>query len=242
MSPGVAVGAGLGGLLVIGGAAFVVLNMQGPAKAVSQPQVKLVEMIGMKYPMGQTAEAVDAPAAGAVTITRVRQGSDVQVMGVVEGDAYYQIELPDHRLAYVPVGAIPEAATPPAAPAAAAAPPAPAAQAAIQPAPAPAPAAIQPAPAPAAQPVPAVATAAPPVPEPGDEGPPVVTFADANDVMRVINASAVYLKPDRQAPTAYPVDPGTPVYVIARSTDGNWAWVETADNAEAYMPMSDLGP
>jgi hypothetical protein len=52
----------------------------------------------------------------------------------------------------------------------------------------------------------------------------------------------VYLKPDRTAPQAYPVEPGTPVYVIARSTDGNWDWVDTADNAEAYIPASDIAP
>jgi len=84
------------------------------------------------------------------------------------------------------------------------------------------------------------------LPTPGEQAgieiPPVITFTTAHDVMRVINPTAVYLKPDRQAPQAYKVGLGTLVYVIARSTDGTWSWVNTADNAQAYIPSSDIAP
>lgn len=247
-----AVAAGCVGAVVAGGAGYFLLHPPSATEAADKP-VKLVELIGAKYPMGQTAEALEAPQQGAPDVTRVRQGTEVQVVGIVAGDGWYQLELPDKRLAYVPVGAIPAAASPPAAPAAAA--PAPAA---TPPAPAPAAAAsVTPVPPPPAAQVPPAQTAAvapaapppdsvPPPPAPGEQPsipvPPVVTFSDAHDVMRVVNPTAVYLKPDRQAPQAYPVGVGTVVYVIARSTDGNWAWVNTADNAQAYIPTSDIAP
>jgi hypothetical protein len=98
--------------------------------------------------------------------------------------------------------------------------------------------------APAAPPPPSDAVPPPPPPgeQPSIDVPPVVTFSDAHDVMRVVNPTAVYLRPDRQAPQAYPVGVGTVVYVIARSSDGNWAWVNTADSAQAYIPTSDIAP
>jgi hypothetical protein len=83
------------------------------------------------------------------------------------------------------------------------------------------------------------------VPPPADDGPvldlpPVTVFAAARGVLGVVNPTAVYLAPDRRAPKAYPVSVGTQVGIIAKSGDGAWAWVTTADGAAAYIPMSDL--
>jgi hypothetical protein len=72
--------------------------------------------------------------------------------------------------------------------------------------------------------------------------PPVTAFAAAHGVLGVVNPTAVYLAPDRRAPKAYPVGVGTEVEIIAKSGDGAWAWVTTADGAAAYIPMSDLAP
>jgi hypothetical protein len=254
ISPRVGLIAGGAGAIAIIGAALVVLKPGAAPTGSGDRPIKLVELIGAKYPMGQTVDALEAPSRTAPSVTRVRQGSEVEVVGIVEGDGWYQISLPDKQLAYVQVGAIPAAATPAAAapaattaPAAAPAPavPAPAAQAVAAP-PSPAPAAAAPAVA-ASVNAPAPAAATPPpadaaMPPPTVDVPPVVEFGEAHDIARVVSPTAVYLKPDMQAPQAYPVGVGTEVYVIARSKDGNWAWVNTADNAEAYIPQANLGP
>jgi hypothetical protein len=241
----VAFAAGALSLGVLGMVGFLALK---PATNQASPPARpihLAELIGIKYPLGKTVEVLAAPEVGAPTITRIRQGSEVMVTGVVDGDAWYQLSLPDQELGYVQVAAIPEAA----APTVQAVQPAPAPQAIPAPQASPAPQAT-----PAAQVVPAAPMQAavqspesqPPAPDMGApptvQIPPVVEFEDAHEVRQVVNVSAVYLKPDRLAPVAYPVAPGRQVYVVARSKDGNWAWVETADNAPAYMPMSDTAP
>jgi hypothetical protein len=219
-----ALAAGVLSLGAIGAVAFqafkpVTYHASSPAR-----QIHLAELIGGKFPVARSIEVLSEPEIGAPAITRVRQGSDVMVQGVVDGEGWYQIALPDQQLGYVQVSAIPAAAAPAQASAAT-----------------PSPATMPTGPAQLA----ADQVTPPPVPDTGAaptiQVPPVVEFEDAHEVAQVVNPSAVYLKPDRLAPTAYPVDPGTQVYIIARSKDGNWAWVDTADNAPAYMPMSDIG-
>jgi hypothetical protein len=215
-----ALAAGMLSIGALGTVGFLALKPAPYQPAPAPRQIHLGELIGLKYPLAKTIAVLASPDIGAPTITRIRQGSDVMVTGVVDGEGWYQLALPDQQLGYVEASAIP----------AASAPPAPAATQAMP---------TQQAPAPAAP-------TAPPAADPGVpplvQLPPVVDFADAHEVRQVVNPTAVYLKPDRLAPQAYPVGPGRQVYVIARSRDGNWAWVDTADNAPAYIPMSDLGP
>jgi hypothetical protein len=213
--------------------------------------VTLVELIGKKFPIGQSVDALAAPGTDAASLIRLRQGFEVEVVGTTAGNQWYQIRLPDQRIAYVPVGAIPEAAATtaeaptPASVAVTPAVPPPVPMPPIIPvaAPAPAnPAAAAPPPAPVTYP-----TSAQPVPASVDNGPvndlpPIVEFAETSDVLTVLNPTAVFLAPNPRAPTAYAVRPGTIVLVIAKSTDGQWAWVNTADSQPAYIPMADLSP
>ena len=173
--------------------------------------VKIIELISQTYPVGQTTEALAAPTAGAASVMRLRQGAEVRVVGVVEGGGWYQIELPDKRLAYVPVGMIPAVAAP-------------------------------------RQGAPASAAPSPPPPPAtaGESGPialpPTVEFVAASDQLSVTQPTPVFLAPNEYAPQAFTVKQGTTVEVIAKSRDGAWAWVATADGAPAYIPMSRLGP
>jgi hypothetical protein len=233
--------AGLAGILALiaSGAPALAQNASDDLPPTYTPAVpapvKLVELIGGEYPMGQTAEALEAPFIGAATVVRVRQGAEVKVVGIAEG-GWYQIELPDKRLAYVQLAMIPAASGTPA----------PAAIAPAAPAAMPAAAAPPLAPPMALPPPVAAAGAEPPPPPAADENPaldlpPTLDFEAANDQLIIVNPTAVYLAPNLHSPKAYPVAPGTMINVIAKSTDGNWAWVNTADGAPAYIPMTDIG-
>jgi hypothetical protein len=207
-----ALAAGLMGATAIAASAYF-LRPPAPVAPAPEPRpVHLTELVGMKYPLARTVQALAAPDMAAPVITRVRQGSELQVVGLVDGGSWYQVELPDKQIAYVQVDDLPAAAAPPA--------PAPGA------------------PPPDASPV---LPAPPPMPV-GAAATPAIEFDEAHDIVRVLTPSAVYVRPDSLAPQAYPVNAGTQVYVIARSRDGQWAWVNTADAAAAYMPLANLGP
>jgi hypothetical protein len=205
---------GLLALTMTNAPALAQTDLGAPAVTVAETAfkaVKLVELIGNKYKMGQTTEALEAPVDGAAAVVRVRQGAEVEVVGITEGDRWYQIELPDHRLAYVPLASIPAAGTPVA------------------------PASSTPA-----------SAVAPQVQAAAEDGatidlPPTTEFEEASDQLSVVNPTAAYLAPNKHAPQAYPVRVGTMVDVIAKSTDGGWAWVNTADGTPAYIPMADMG-
>ena len=244
ISSRLALTAGCAGILVLALAGSPSLaqnasdDLPPPRDATLAPPIRLVELIGRDYPMGQTADVMAAPSLGAASLVRVRQGATIKVVGLIEGNGWYQIELPDQRLAYVQVGAIPAASD-----AAAAQTPAPVAAAMLLPPPAPA---TVPTPPPPAAPVAAVASTTEPPPvateEPTLDLPPTTEFDEASDQLSIVNPSAVYLAPDKRSPKAYPVKPGTMVDVIARSRDGIWAWVNTADGSPAYIPLADMGP
>ena len=87
----------------------------------------------------------------------------------------------------------------------------------------------------------------PPPPATAEQGgpialPPTVEFVAANDQLSVTRPTPVFLAPNEYAPQVFTVNPGTLVEVIAKSRDGAWAWVTTADGAPAYIPMADLKP
>jgi hypothetical protein len=227
---------GLSGLLAI--ALYVVpAQSQSAGTAEAAPAVRIVELISQPFPVGQASVALAAPVAGATSVMRLRAGAVVQVVGIVEGDAWYQIELPDKRLAYVPVDAIPAAASPP--PASSGPPVSQSAESPLQQSRAPEP----------AQPAPVQQSTKNP-PQQQDMAsdsdtiglPPTIEFEAANDQLSVIRLTPLFLGPNEAAPQAYPVVAGTMVQVIAKSKDGAWAWVATADGKPAYLMMSDLGP
>jgi hypothetical protein len=211
---------------------------QPPPDPTFAASTKLVTLIGRDYPLGRASEALAAPSIAAPTIGRLPEGTIVRVVGITEGNYWYQIELPDKRLAYVETTAIPAAGEAP--PGRTAAPP-PISAAPASPAPLPAPSAaerpVAAAPKPPATPPPAAADDGPVL-----DLPPITEFAATHEVLGVVRPTAVYLAPDLRAPKAYPVAAGTEVNVVARSADGAWAWVATADGAAAYIPLADLAP
>jgi anti-sigma factor RsiW len=87
----------------------------------------------------------------------------------------------------------------------------------------------------------------PGMPATAEQGSPVdlpstVEFDAASAQLSVTQPTPVFLAPNQYAPQAFTVNPGTVVAVIAKSRDGAWAVVATADGAPAYIPMSDLKP
>jgi len=76
--------------------------------------IKIVELVGQNFAVEQTTAATDAPDGTSATLIRLRAGVVVKVVGIVEGDSWLQIELPDERIGYVPISAIPSAIGPPA--------------------------------------------------------------------------------------------------------------------------------
>jgi len=186
---------------------------------------RLVELMNQDYPVARTVDALEAPIVGAATLIRVHEGAAVRVVGVLEGNAWYQIELPDGRQAFVPADAIPAAT----APSDAATAPPPAAKSVVEPTVA----------APDAAPPPSTGGA-----DDTETTPVAATteFEAADQAFTVVSRTPVFVAPNEKAPQEYMVDPGRVVEVIAKSKDGAWAWTTTADGSPAYLLMSDLAP
>jgi hypothetical protein len=208
--------------LAAGGAYFVfdkvsVMPVDAPAK--------IVELIDKPYTLAQTTDVFDAPKSGGQILLRIRQGASVMVLGIVDGDTWLQIALPDKRIAYIPAATIPGMLSD------------------TQPK------ALAPAPAdtaPATPPAPASATPSAPAADSADSGPEppppadLVDFQSIDKAFNVAQATGLYLAPNEHAPQAYVVQPGTKVEVIAVSKDGQWAWVNVTDGAPAYLKLIDL--
>lgn len=207
--------------LAAGGAYFVfdkvsVMPADAPAK--------IVELIDKPYTLAQTTDVFDAPKSSGQILLRIRQGASVMVLGIVDGDTWLQIALPDKRIAYIPAATIPG----------------------MLPDTQPKPPATAPADTPPAAPPPAAATPPAPAPDSADSGPEapppadLVDFQSIDKAFNVAQATGLYLAPNEHAPQAYVVQPGTKVEVIAVSKDGQWAWVNVTDGAPAYLKLIDL--
>jgi hypothetical protein len=72
-------------------------------------KVKIVDFIEKSYPIEATAGAdVRAePSATAAQVSHLRQGVPVKVIGVVEGNDWLSVELPDNSKGFVAAAAIP---------------------------------------------------------------------------------------------------------------------------------------
>ena len=196
-------------------------DLPPPRDATVAPRIKLVELIDGEYPVAQATDALAAPVITAISRVRIRQGAMVKVVGLIEGNRWYQVELPDKSLAYIEVAAIPAVT-----------------QAALNLGPAP------PSTAPAPPEQPSQTAAATPPASPPTEGPvidlpPILNFSDKRVQLKIVNATAAYLAPDKRAPQAYPLSVGTMIEVVAKSRDGAWDWAMTADGTPVYIPSAD---
>jgi endonuclease YncB( thermonuclease family) len=64
------------------------------------------EWLNQAVRLRDTAEARDRPSADGKPAGEIRAGAEVKAIGVVAGNGWVQIELPDHAIAYLPRSAI----------------------------------------------------------------------------------------------------------------------------------------
>ena len=242
------------GLVAVGAGAADLLNARAqspgdaaspaatPAPAADQggTQIKIVDFVEKTYPVVRDTEALGSPASGAPLVARLRQDVPIKVVGVVEGMEWLQVELPDKRIAFVPVDAVPAATSAPAGPAtsretAEASPAEPPASGNSTSPPSAQTAALPPQAAPDAAAVREEPESTEPLPEP-------VEFQDDSQSLYVLKRTGVFVEPSSAAPQAYLVDRGTAVESIAKTKDGKWAWVTTEDGRPAFIAMADLAP
>jgi hypothetical protein len=96
---------GVGIVAVLAVAAVVFVIRPG---SLGSSQVKIVEFIQQNYPVVVDGTDVrESPVATSSSIAKLRQGVAVNVIGVLDGNDWLQIELPDKRLGYVTVSSIP---------------------------------------------------------------------------------------------------------------------------------------
>ena len=197
------------------------------------PAVKIIEFVEQDFPLPATIEAREHPADDAAVLVRLRQGMSLKVKGVVEGDAWLQVQLPDGRVGYVHAADIPAVLSSSA----------PAPTAAPQPSSAPAAASTEaPAPAPSGATAPDQAANENTESTATAELPPTIQFSPVDQAMKVAHDTSVFLAPSRDAPQMYGVRAGTVVEVVALSNDKEWAWVTTESSDPAYVAMTDLTP
>jgi len=199
-------------------------------------------------------DAVDAPRDGATVIARLQKDMLIEAVGVVDGDKWVQVTLPDKRTAYFAVSALgPKPADGTAAVQATS-------QAGVtQTAGLAQPGATQTAPngvtqqaAPTGQTSPSGPTptqptdTTQPAAQSGTASPieqaATVEFDQIASVYAVIKSVPVYIEPNIHAPQKYQIEAGTSVPAIQRSKDGVWVMASTEDGDPAYLRVSDLGP
>ena len=69
----------------------------------------IARLVNQTMVMAGTADARALPLAAAPVLTRLDKGSSVQVLGVLTGNLWLEVELPDQRAAYIPAAALPGA-------------------------------------------------------------------------------------------------------------------------------------
>jgi len=149
----------------------------------------IAEFVNQTMTMGGTADARSAPLADAPVLTRLTKGSPVKVVGVLAGNLWLQVELPDQQTGYIPTAALPDAASPSPAPAQSAGPPA---------------------------------------------------FMADSEQLTTTAPTPVYGAPNAAGAPKQVLKPGTAVQIIAKTSDGQWGWMQTPDNQEAYVQMATL--
>jgi len=228
-----------------GGAAYFFLASDAPPK--------IVEFIGRQQRVLADGDAVDAPHDGATVIARLQKDMLIDSVGVVEGDKWVQVALPDKRTAYFPISSLgakpadtqtaslpatgttgvttqssPTGQTPSAGQTTATT-----AGLSTGPTPDQTGTAIQPA---------GTATSGQAGTPPPLEETATVAFDEIASVYSVTKSTPVYIEPDTRAPQKYQIEPGTSVPAIQRSKDGVWVMASTEDGDPAFLLVSDLGP
>jgi len=119
----VAIGAGIVVIAAIGAGVFVMRSSAPPPVAPSaqapSPAPTIVQTVNRSFAVPATVDVRQAPSASAPILLTLRDGDTAMVTGIVEGNDWLQLALPDQRPGYVPTVAIPAAApggmpTPPA--------------------------------------------------------------------------------------------------------------------------------
>ena len=214
----------------------------GAAAQTSAPaasEVKISEFVEQDFPLPTTIEARQRPADDAPVLARLRQGMSLRIKGIVDGNNWLQVALPDGRVGYVHASDIPAVLTStaptPGAPTQSGA--AVTATGAAPPPPAAAPSAVE--------------SAAPPPDQAANQNtestataelPPLIQFSPVDQAMKVGHDTSVFVAPNRDAPQIYGVHAGVVVEVVAVSNDKAWAWVATENSDPAYIAMTDLTP
>jgi hypothetical protein len=233
-----------------GGAAYFFLAGDAPPK--------IVEFIGQQQRVLADGDAVDAPHDGATVIARLQKDMLIDAVGVVDGDKWVQVTLPDKRTAYFaisdlgpkPAGAVAPTQT---------ASQQPATQTAALPQTSSAtPGNVAPQAGPTDQgsspgqtgityqPTGPTQQPTQPTSQPGATQPieeaATVEFDEIASVYTVTKPVPVYIEPNIHAPQKYEIEPGTSVPAIQRSKDGVWVMASTEDGDPAYLLVADLGP
>jgi|HubBroStandDraft_6_1064221.scaffolds.fasta_scaffold49821_2 endonuclease YncB( thermonuclease family) len=66
----------------------------------------IAEWLNQAVRLRGSTDALDRPSSDGQAAGRIRGGAEVKAIGIVAGREWVQIELPDRRLAYIPIGAI----------------------------------------------------------------------------------------------------------------------------------------
>jgi hypothetical protein len=78
--------------------------------------------------------------------------------------------------------------------------------------------------------------------EAGANPPPtIIEFLSSFDYLVARQPAGVFIAPNTDAPQMYVIEAGTLVETMAKSKDGKWAWVATADGLPAYIALANLG-
>lgn len=82
------------------------------APRLPQPQVRIVEWVNQSFPVPDSIGVFDTPDASREPVARLRVGASVEVLGVLEGQTWLQVRLPEGTVGYVVATAIPGALRP----------------------------------------------------------------------------------------------------------------------------------
>jgi endonuclease YncB( thermonuclease family) len=83
--------------------------LPAPAAPPSPPTAKMpaiVEWLNQTVRLRDNVQALDGPSSDGQAAGRIRGGAEVKAIGIVAGGEWLQIELPDQKPAYIPIGAV----------------------------------------------------------------------------------------------------------------------------------------
>jgi endonuclease YncB( thermonuclease family) len=73
----------------------------------SEPRVPIVvDWLNQTLRLRDTVQAFDRPSADGKALARIRAGAEVKAIGIVAGEQWVQVHLPDQEIAYIPREAV----------------------------------------------------------------------------------------------------------------------------------------